>query len=458
MPCRKGRRGIVRRLGVPFPARRGGATVANDAAIGVTDALASLLARADASADVRPGAPVDGSYRVAGPVPAATVAPRNEAAVAAVVIGAREHGWTLVPRGGGCRDRWGAPIIRGPLIVLDMRALQGVVAYEPGDLTVRVRSGTAVARLNETLKAQGQVLPCAAGPTSTVGGVIAGDVWGPTRLGHGGPRDLLLGLRAVDGAGRTFAAGGHVVKNVSGLDIGKLFVGSFGSLGVITELSLKLRPIAHREAYWGAVFEAPAAAWATARRVLQSGFQPVGLTLSERTEGARLTVCLQGGETDVAGQLAGLPTVADGGRPLAPKQAQRAWDADQDVGPQADAALAVRCEVAEGELEALAREVAALPKPMRRVAWPGLGVLWCLLGGTAPEALGPGEAIGLIEQLGASARARGGRAVVATCPAEVKAHIQPFGDAGELLPWYRAIKNRFDPDGIFAPGRFVGGL
>ncbi len=397
---------------------------------------------------------------MAGPPAAATVAPRDEAAVVASIRSAQAEGWVVVARGAGSRDRWGGPVARGPVIVLDTRALSGICAHEPGDLTIRVFPGTTLQWLSSALAPHGQVLswvpPRAA--RATIGGMVSADAWGPTRLAHGGPRDLVLGLRAVDGAGRAFAAGGHVVKNVSGLDIGKLFVGSFGSLGVLCEVSLKLRPAPRREAYWAASFAAPAAAWSAVRRILDGDFQPAGVTLGERQDAAWLTVCVQGGDADVEDQLARLTAAAGGGLIQSAEGAEAVWTADREVEPDAEGATAVRCEVAEAELEPLARELASVPLPLRRVAWPGLGTLWCVLDGSGAQGLPPAESLALVRRLREAAEARGGRAVVAACPPEVRSAAEPFGDPGELLPWYQSLKRRFDPDGILAPGRFVGGL
>jgi glycolate oxidase FAD binding subunit len=421
--------------------------------------LAVAVRRLGGQATVRPGAPQPG-YGVAGPVPVATVEPQDEAAVAAAVAAAREHGWALVPRGAGTRDGWGGPIAARPTVVLATTSLRGVVAYEPGDLTIRIRSGTPLAELERTLQAHTQFLALEPphADRATVGGTVCADAWGPTRLAHGGARDLVLGLRAVDGAGRAFAAGGNVVKNVSGLDIGKLLVGSFGSLAVLTEVCLKLRPRPSRRTVWAAAFPVPAAAWALARKLLAGQFQPAGLTLSEGPRGAVLCVCLEGGQAEVEDQQKRLDASMGGGTALDPEQAALAWRSHRDVEPRGAADLAVRCEVPEGQLEGLVRAVAEWPVSVRRVAWPGTGTLWAILEAGVVGGLRPAELLAFVRELRRAAEERGGRAVVVGGPPEVRAEVQPFGEPGPLEPWFRALKRRFDPDGVLAPGRFVAGL
>lgn len=425
--------------------------VLKDEPAAVRDRLAVALRRAGAEGDVRAGAPQ--GYAVAGPEPLATVLPRDEAAVATTVREAREQGWALVVRGGGTADRWGGAVQRTPLIVLDTTALRGVVAHEPGDLTARIRPGTPLRELDAAFAAAGQALalwpPRAA--TATVGGTIASGAAGPTRLLHGGPRDLLLGLRCVDGGGRTFAAGGRVVKNVSGLDVGKLFVGSFGTLGVLTEVCCKLRPRPPAAERRAAAFGGEAAALAAARAVLEGDFLPAGLTV----EGLVCTVAFEGAADDVADEAARLADLWAGGRALPSAAAERAWTAacEPGAGLGTTAAL-VRCDVPDGALPALAGALAALPGAGRRVAWPGLGVLWAVLEGAG----GVPDLAAAVRRARAAAEDCGGAAVLADAPDALRAAVPPWGDPGELRPWMAAIKRRFDPDGILAPGRFAGGL
>ena len=159
-------------------------------------------------------------------------------------------------RGGGTKDFYGsAP--HGEL--LDTRVLHGVRSYEPSELVVTVRSGTPLAELEALLLEKGQCLPfepphyvwsanTAAGGGATVGGMVASGWSGPARASVGGVRDYVLGLQMINGCGEHLTFGGQVMKNVAGYDVSRLMVGAMGTLGLITEVSLKVLPLAPAEA------------------------------------------------------------------------------------------------------------------------------------------------------------------------------------------------------------------
>lgn len=129
---------------------------------------------------------------------------------------------------------------------LDTRAHRGIVTYDPTELVVTVRAGTPLAELEAALAEAGQMLPCEAphfGPGATVGGMIAAGLSGPRRPWSGSVRDFVLGSRVITGQGKLMRFGGEVMKNVAGYDLSRLIAGSFGCLGVLTEISLKVLPV-----------------------------------------------------------------------------------------------------------------------------------------------------------------------------------------------------------------------
>jgi glycolate oxidase FAD binding subunit len=134
-------------------------------------------------------------------------------------------------------------IVAPDAAVLDVSLISGIVEYVPGDLTLTLRSGTTIAELDEATNAHGQWCPLLpwGGDGGTVGATFATATHGPCSASLGAPRDIALGMEFVDGTGAVIRAGGRVVKNVAGFDLTRLLVGSWGSLGVITELSLRLR-------------------------------------------------------------------------------------------------------------------------------------------------------------------------------------------------------------------------
>ena len=165
-------------------------------------------------------------------------------------------------RGGGSKDFYGETP-QGQL--LDTRTLAGITSYEPSELVVTVRGGTPLAELEAALAEKGQCLPfepphfqiSAPGDTATVGGMVATGLNGPARASVGAVRDYMLGVQILNGRGELLTFGGQVMKNVAGYDVSRLMAGSGGALGVITEVSLKVLPVAPAEATL--VFELPQA-------------------------------------------------------------------------------------------------------------------------------------------------------------------------------------------------------
>jgi glycolate oxidase FAD binding subunit len=145
-------------------------------------------------------------------------------------------------RGGGTKDFYGNAL-RGD--VLDTRSYAGIVTYEPTELVVTARCGTSLSQLEKILEASGQCLafePPHFGPDATIGGCVAAGLSGPRRASAGALRDFVLGVKLIDGRGQALSFGGQVMKNVAGYDVSRLAAGSLGTLGLITEVSLKLSP------------------------------------------------------------------------------------------------------------------------------------------------------------------------------------------------------------------------
>jgi glycolate oxidase FAD binding subunit len=351
---------------------------------------------------------------------------------------ARAARGTLCIRGGGSKDFYGeAP--RGDA-VLDTRALAGISAYEPSELVITVRAGTPLAELEAALAERGQHLAFepprfanreGGAEGGTVGGMVAAGLSGPARAAVGGVRDYVLGATMLNGRGECLSFGGQVMKNVAGYDVARLLTGSLGILGVICEVSLKVLPLPPAQA----------------------------------------TLRFELGEADAIARLN-----AWGGQPL-PLNAS-AWHAGT---------LVLRLAGARAAVEAAARTLGGevLADDVARAFWAGLRdqrdeffaangsalALWRLsLPPTAPPLALPGEQLiewggaqrwwhtdAPTEQVRAAAAAAGGHATLfraADKPAG--AFMAPL--APPLARIHRGIKQAFDPDGIFNPGRLVPGL
>ncbi|HEU5440936.1 MAG TPA: FAD-binding oxidoreductase [Ktedonobacterales bacterium] len=212
--------------------------------------LAERLLRALGADGMLSGADGD-AYAVQGVAPLAVARPDEIDGVCAAVAAAAELDVPVLPWGGGTRQAIGYPP-RQRGLVLSLERLTRVIEYDPADLTVTVQAGITHAALAARLAREGQTLPLdvALPGRATVGGTLAvgGLSGGLRRAFYGGARDTTLGLRVVDASGGLIRTGGRVVKNVTGYDMTKLFIGALGTLGVIVEASFKLAPLPETEA------------------------------------------------------------------------------------------------------------------------------------------------------------------------------------------------------------------
>jgi glycolate oxidase FAD binding subunit len=355
-------------------------------------------------------------------------------------------------RGGGSKDFVGTI---QPAQLLDTRSYQGILDYAPSELVVTVAAGTPLRELEATLAAQGQCLPFEpphftwsdAGTTQrsepTVGGMVASGLAGPARASVGSVRDYVLGLRMVNGLGEHLTFGGQVMKNVAGYDVSRLMVGAMGTLGLITEVSLKVLPVAPAEATL--VF---ALDQATALEQLHRwGGKPLPLNASCWVRDTTapggpqdlLFVRLRGAMAAV--QAACKTMLADApGQQMDSAEAASDWARCRDqqlpffTPPAPDMAL-WRLSVAP------TAEVLALPWP-QLVEWHG-GLRWLW----APREAGP--------QLQEAAHAAHGNATVfvAASADSVRAGCQFDTKNPAQQAIQRRLKTAFDPQGLFNPGR-----
>jgi glycolate oxidase FAD binding subunit len=180
--------------------------------------------------------------------------PEREAEVAEAVLAARLTGMKLDVDGARTKTGLGRP--RADVRRLSSAALSGIIFYAPAEMTLSARAGTTIAAIEAAIAERGQMLPFepmrphalwGAGAEPTLGGMVATNLSGPRRPSAGAIRDGILGLKLVNGLGQTIRCGGRVMKNVTGLDLTKLNCGAHGTLGVITEATIKLAPRAEAE-------------------------------------------------------------------------------------------------------------------------------------------------------------------------------------------------------------------
>ena len=227
------------------------------------------------SSRVVTNAPSLASYEVDGCLPSAALLPSSSAEIAEILRFASAEGLAVIPTGGKTHLGIGMPPRRYDL-ALDLSAMNRILAYEPHDLTLGIEPGITCAELDRHLHAKGQFLPLAPSfsERATLGGAVAAPADTPFRYRYGTARDFLLGIEFVTGDGTISKSGGRVVKNVTGYDLHKLFVGSLGTLGVITRLNFRTFPLPQDHKMFLATFPDPAGVFDFCRAIAKSPLHP----------------------------------------------------------------------------------------------------------------------------------------------------------------------------------------
>ncbi len=180
-----------------------------------------------------------------GAEPTVVVSPRSPDELADAIRDAVAAGHAVVPQGGGTGQDYGYPLRPGAYTLVETSGMDRIVAVEPGDLTITVESGVTLAAVQDALRPHGLFLPLDPphSDRATVGGILATNAFGASRLGYGTARDWLIGLSVVNADGRIVKGGGKVVKNVTGYDTPKMHIGALGTLGVLAEATFKVAPL-----------------------------------------------------------------------------------------------------------------------------------------------------------------------------------------------------------------------
>lgn len=411
-------------------------------------------------------------YVIEGRTPDAAVFPASVDEVRGVVAVAADNDTPLIPWGGGTAASVGTPPSTMG-IVLGLGRLDRFVEHEPGDLTATVQSGMTFARLQTALRERGQWLSLDPPDPdrATVGGVVAANASGPRRHLYGTARDQLIGVTVVTADGALVHGGGKVVKNVAGYDLPKLFVGSYGTLGVIVELTVRLRPVPEAERWVRMRFERLKDAGTAVRAIMSADLIPSAVELLDAEtsricglDGApTLVVGFDGlgGQVDwqcaelaaVTGPLGGQGVIAlPGGIPaggFAPRTSMGA------------VAAIVRFSVLPTLVAELMEQGASMAKQRGlRTAWAshaGVGVVTAWLG--SPSDRPDLKAVAsLLGEWRALARSDGGHATLEWAPLAVKSEVPVWDDLGAASRLMQRIKVQLDPKNLLNPGRFVAGI
>ncbi len=403
------------------------------------------------------------AYTVDGFTPAAAVAPERVEDVQLVLTEAARSGVSAVPIGGG--THLGAGNTPDSYdVAVSLRQMNRIIAHEPADLTVTVEPGLRVDDLQRALALHGQFLPldppCDA--EATIGGVVAVNACGPRRHAFGTARDWLIGTRVVHADGTVSKSGGRVVKNVTGYDMHKLYVGSLGTLGVLVEATLKIAPLPHSES---TLTIACRSAEQGADLILAAHDAGLGLHAAELLSPPASHAVLgqsnwsvlmrvAGGAQAVARSLREIESAASAtGSTIETLDSPATWDAWAAVfRPQA---LSFRISVMPSHVgeatQVLDRRLTGGSAQLSATATAGL-----IRANLAVHS--DAYSVSLVDAAREIAAQFNGALVIDAAPPALKREIDVFGPTRSDFATMKRLKAEFDPKRILSPGRFAGRL
>jgi glycolate oxidase FAD binding subunit len=409
-----------------------------------------------------------------GPIP--IVRPETVTALSELVRQAAAGGTAVYPVGGQTTLNLGAPP-NAPGRAVDMRGLAQVIDFPARDMTITVQAGITIGLLGTILAKEKLRLPLDVprAEQATLGGVLAANVSGSRRYGFRTVRDYVIGISAINDAGNDYKAGGRVVKNVAGYDLCKLLIGSLGTLGIITQVTLKLRPLPEEQALVSLACASPALE-TTLAQLHVSRTSPVCLdllnsaTAQEVFDQAKMSVPqgqwvlivgFEGNAEAVQWQVQQLVREhcgagADHGSLEARIgfTAEPLWQSLAEWHLWPGSSVTFKADLRPSALASFCQEVAGLGGTPWLRAHAGNGIVWGHLRGDVTKE----QAANVLSSWRELARAGQGRVVVARCPSAWKHTLSVWGPSPPDAWLMREVKNKFDPRRLFNPGRFVDGI
>ncbi|MGE5216325.1 MAG: FAD-binding oxidoreductase [Chloroflexota bacterium] len=395
------------------------------------------------------------NYRVDGKEPALVVKPQSAAEIAAALRLCSEAEAAVIPWGSGTAMAIGNPPRRADIVV-DLSHFNRVIEHDAANLTVTVQSGATLTAVQGALEGHRQFVPFEPpfADRATVGGAVAANLNGPRRTSYGSVRDLIIGMKATLANGEEIKAGGKVVKNVAGYDLCKLFVGSLGTLGIVTEVTVRLAPIPERTATLIVAGDLDQVERCVAE-LLCSALLPAAVYLSNdgNSENWRVAVRCEGFEATVARLLrdsAALAARFGLSEDILRDEKQSAlWQRLCDLPLQPEH-LIYRITLPRAAVFDFLRHARHWPV-VEIAADAAMGTVWVVCSATP-------SVLGLFSRLIDLACAQRGHAVIFAAPGAFKSAISVWGPSPSTIFLMREIKRQFDPKGLLNPGRFVGGL
>jgi glycolate oxidase FAD binding subunit len=433
------------------------------------------------------------AFTIDGRSPKAVLFPGMPEMVEEIVMVAAEHGLSIIPWGGGTQIDLGAPPRKMDL-VLCMGHLKGIVDQDHENMSVTAQAGIRLGALQESLRGVGPGFFLPLDPPRaqevTLGGAVATNASGPSRLRYGSLRDLVLGLEVVIpeeiARDRRARAGGKTVKNVSGYDMSKLYIGSLGSLGIIMEITCRILPLPEDRATVIAGFAVNEPPWACTQAVMESHLVPSAIEVfngepasllpatapTSAGQGAWVAVQFEGIGDAVTREIKEIQELAESEGAHAIEIARGSgerefWNAVGEVGQAVKRGAVWSIGLKASVPPALSSSICGhIAKGARRA---GVAVHWLSHAGSGissayvPLAEGlyrekEGALIRMAQLLREQAVEMEGSLTVEYAPPAFKERFDVWGEAGAAFSIMERLKRAFDPGFTLNPGRFVGGL
>jgi glycolate oxidase FAD binding subunit len=432
-------------------------------------------------------------YPVDGLLPAAVLFPRSAEKVEQIVVLALEERLSIIPWGGGTQMGLGAPPRHVDLVVC-LSHLNRIMDQDHENMSFTAEAGIRLGAIQERLRHLGQGFflpldpPCA--EKVTLGGAVAANASGPSRLRYGTPRDLVLGVEVVIPeeieAGTKTRAGGKTAKNVSGYDMSKLYIGSLGTLAIVVEVTCRILPLPEDRATVVVGFPRAEAPWACTQALLESQLTPCSIEVYNRETASLLPTRVRPSAEEVAWAAVGLEGLTEGverhiveiqrlarsqgaekivilrepheaslWKHLGRLDLQVRYKGAQSIGLKVSVPLSMAPEISK----AISDQGLRINVPCYQLSHAGSGILYAhiLLSegiyGEKEEALSQ-----MVKALREQVEGMDGSLVVEYAPPVFKERVDVWGEVGGVFPIIERVKRAFDPKGILSPGRYVGGV
>ncbi len=416
-------------------------------------------------------------YRIVGEPRRAIALPHTVDELSEMLSFAMSEGLTVIPAGAGTWLNMGNPPVRAHLIISTAQ-MNRVLEYEPADLTATVEAGCTLSGFNQQAAQHRQWIPLDpfGSDSSTLGAIVATASSGPMRCAYGTPRDWVIGMQVVHAYGLTTRAGGKVVKNVAGYDLCKLYTGSYGTLGIITEISFKLFALPPAERTLILAADDINKACELAARLRTSDVQPTAMELLSAnvneaaieiatSSDGKYALALQfiGDDETIRWQIEEATRIGAGFKSLklSMDAAAKFWEAYRETEISQEWDLIFKLSAKPADLAAMIAELQKYlpesPLSMLR-AHAANGVIRIHASNEALAWFRTKERPKRIAELRARTQAHGGNMVILRAPLELKSHIDVWGEVGPNAVLMHALKEKFDPQNLLNPGRFVAGI